>query len=761
MHTDVTLSKGWKFHLGEVAYGYYKGFDDSGWQNVTLPHDWSVEHPFDKAYSSGTGYLAGGVGWYRLRFSLPDTIKDQAVRITFGGVYKNSRIWCNTHYLGMRPYGYTTFSYDLTGLTVPGENVIAVRCEHIDLADSRWFTGNGIYRDVMLSILPRIHFLRDTVFVSTVSADAQEAVLKVSWQLSEAAQTDFELKDGLGRTCAMAQAETDSREALLKVAKPLLWSPDSPDLYTLICRAGDDTFEVRTGIRTFAFDAEKGFFLNGINMKIKGVCVHHDAGALGAAVPKAVWARRLRKLKAAGCNALRASHNPPDSALLDLCDEMGLLVMDEAFDEWEGCKNKWWQGHNVYPPKHYGYSDAFPDWHEQDLKAMVLRDRNHPSIILWSIGNEIDYPNDPYVHPLFESATGNNDANKPEAERLYDPNKPDARRLTVISQKLVNIVKRHDATRPVTSALALPELSNLIGYAQTLDAVGYNYKEHLYREDREKYPRHVIYGSENGHGVKEWLAVRDHEDICGQFLWTGVDFLGEAKGWPVRVSGAGLLTTAGFEKPRFYHRMAMWTEELMVSLATSDQENDWFERFSWDYAPGQTVYVSVYTNGQNAELFLNGRSLGIKPAADKYQAVFAVPFEKGELQAVARRGEKEAFDMLYTPGELDMIQLTPDKPALYADGMDIAQVEVALLDDSGRLIASRDEVLSYALVGDGELLGIENGAMDDLTPYPSKKRATHGGRAIAYIRAGETAGELTLYVTAKGGVRTACTLSQK
>jgi len=755
----MRLNKGWKFHLGDVPGAHYKGYDDSGWQSVTLPHDWSVEHPFDRAHSSGTGYLCGGVGWYRLRFTLPEEIRGKTVLVTFGGVYQNSRVYCNSNYLGMRPFGYATFTHDTTGFVAPGENVLSVRAEHTDLADSRWFTGNGIYRDVTLTVLQSPYFTQDGVFISTVSADAEQAELRVEWALSDEAEAAFELcRDA--EIVASVAAVGKAGAVALHVKRPSLWSPDSPALYTLVCRAmrgGQtcDMMEIRCGIRTFAFDADTGFTLNGLSMKIKGVCLHQDAGALGAAVPEAVWRRRLLKLKTAGCNAVRTSHNPPDTVFLDLCDELGFLVMDEAFDEWEGCKNKWWQGHNVYPPKHFGYADAFPAWHERDLADLVRRDRNHPSVILWSIGNEIDYPNDPYGHPLFAEVSGNNDANKPAQERQYDPNKPNAERLPVVARKLIDIVKAHDMTRPVVSALAFPELSNLTAFAKTLDVVGYNYKEGLYREDRAKYPGHVIFGSENGHGEAEWLAVRDYADICGQFLWTGIDYLGEAKGWPVRVSPAGLLTTAGFEKPRYYHRMAMWTDRLMACIATNDAADAherYRERFAWDYAAGQMIRVSIYSNADRVELLLNGRSLGTSELEGGYSASFEVPFEPGELRAVAVRGAEKIEDVLATPAELARIQLSADQTALAANGTDTAQVEVALFDASGRPIVARDIELSFALVGGGEIVGIENGAPDDLTPYPSRRRATYMGRAVVYIRSGEEKGAATLYVTARCGL---------
>ena len=499
----------WRFHLGDVSDAGFMGFDDSGWRAVTLPHDWAVEHPFDKCHASGTGYLPGGTAWYRKHFVLGEEAIGKRVRITFQGVYKHARVWVNSNYLGFHAYGYTSFTYDVTEFVRPGENVIAVRVEHNDVADSRWYTGSGITRHVELEICDPVCFAEYGIFVSTVSADAEQAVLRVQYETMGGTGARFLLQTPEGEPVAGGEGVGEKGTVELTVTRPELWSPDHPALYVLGAQALDgdrlaDADCARAGIRTFRFDADEGFFLNGENMKLKGVCVHHDAGCLGAAVPKNVWERRLRKFKAAGCNALRTAHNPPDPDLLDACDELGLLVMDEAFDEWEGTKNKWWQGHNVYPPKHFGYAEDFPQWHEADLTGMVKRDRNHPSIVLWSIGNEIDYPNDPYVTPLFKEALGNNDANKPAAERLYDPRKPDAGRLAKVAKELTAIVHGLDDTRPVTSALSFPELSNHTGYADALDAAGYNYREHFYEADHKTYPGRVILGSENSHDPRAW-----------------------------------------------------------------------------------------------------------------------------------------------------------------------------------------------------------------------------------------------------------------
>jgi len=776
MAKKINLNLDWRFHLGDEppmapqTSPEFMGYNDDAWRVVSLPHDWSVEHPFDRGNASGTGYLPGGTAWYRKHFVLPEDVSGKRVRITFGGVYKHARVWINTNYLGSRAYGYSTFTFDISAFVRPGENVIAVRVEHEDVADSRWFTGSGIYRDVTLEISDMKAFATDGVFVTTkdVAADGT-ATVSVRYETLQGAGVAFDIVDKDGQVVATNGTQGESGECLLTVPAAHLWSVDDPYLYTL--RGGvlegeciTDTTELRFGIRTIRFDADTGFYLNGENMKLKGFCVHHDGGCLGAAVPRAVWERRLRKLKAVGANALRTAHNPPDSHLLDLCDELGLLVQDEAFDEWEGTKNKWWQGHNVYPPKRYGYAEDFPLWHKADLEAMVLRDRNHPCVIMWSIGNEIDYPNDPYVTPLFNEVLGNNDNGKPAAERMYDDRKPDAGRLAVIAKELVDIVHAVDTTRPVTSALSFPELSTRTGYADVLDASGYNYKEQFYEEDHARFPGRVIYGSENGHGAKAWRAVKDNDYICGQFLWTGVDFLGECRGWPVRISQAGLIDLAGYEKPLYYARKAMWTEEPFVKISTEPNNGQkwhgvWGERFCWAGEPGQMMYVSVATNQPECELFLNGESLGVQEVSldTECRATWEVPYAEGTLKAVVKGAE----DTLSTTGKAAQIKLQADKLDLKADGQDLIQVEVTLLDDLGRTAAAYDEDIIWQITGDAVILGIENGHPADLTPYAEKHRRTKNGRGIVYVRAGTMPCPVTLYAYTKTGLRAMTVFDQE
>ena len=748
MRRTVEMNLDWKFHWGEAEDASYKGYDDRAWRRVTLPHDWSVEHPFDQCCSSGTGYLPGGVGWYRKRFTLPEGVEKQRVFVRFGGVYQHARVWINGHYLGMHAYGYTSFTYELTGRVCAGENVLCVRAEHIHLADSRWFTGAGINRDVTLTIAQPRCFLPDGIFAHTDAVQDDEALIAVESETDGAEQLRVRLLDEQGVTVASGEGAADAC-LKLRVPQPRLWSPESPALYTLCCEAlhdGAPTDEVRLpyGIRTCAFDADKGFLLNGAAVKLKGVCIHHDAGVLGAAVPASVWRTRFAKLREAGCNAIRFSHNPPDEALLSLCDEMGFLALDEAFDEWEGCKNKWWQGHNVYPPKHHGYAEDFPQCHEQDLAGMVRRDRNHPCVILWSIGNELDYPNDPYVHPSFASMTGNNDKDKPEEERRYDPNKPDASRLTEIARMLARIVKQHDPTRPVTAALAFPEMGERIGLLDELDVLGYNYKEELYACGHAKRPTKPLLGTENSNGAQAWLAIRDCPYVAGQFIWTGVDFLGEALGWPVRISQQGLLDTAGHRKPSWYQRRALWTKPLCAKLTVLHPNDE--ERFSWEGSTGETMRVRCLTNAQQATLSLNGRTIGTQTVGEDACVEWTLPFEAGSLRVQAERDGESISDQLDTPDAPSHLRLTITTPMLTADGKSLAQVEVKLTDVQGRLCTGCDRPITCQLLGDGQLMGIENGDPADLTSYAELTRPTYRGRAILYVRAGQSAGSLRIRV---------------
>lgn len=758
---EMTISKNWRFHPGDAPEAFRKDFDDADWRSVTLPHDWAVEGEFSRKNSSGTGYLQGGTGWYRGTFYLPEEAKGKIITLHFDGVYKNSRVWCNSYYLGQRPNGYIGFSYDVTHAACFGDtpNEISVRVEHEDISDSRWFTGSGMTRTVHVSVEDPLRFAGDGVVFDVRTACADSAKMAVRCTLVNGRQTEEDCtlrvrlldKNGVTKSeyfaaVKLAAGQTADTAVELVMTDPKLWSPETPYLYTLLCELETPAGvaaerRVPVGLRTFRFDAGHGFFLNGQSRKLKGVCIHHDGGCLGAAMHKVVWQRRLEALKEMGCNAIRMSHNPHMPALFDLCDELGFLVIDEAFDEWEGCKNKWSTGHNVYPPKHQGYALDFPQWGETDLRALIRRDRNHPSVILWSIGNEIDYPNDPYCHPSFQTTTGNNDANKPAAEREYNPARPNMERLAPIARRLAAIVKQEDATRPVTAAVAFPELSSYLGYLEPLDVVGYNYKEQYYQGDHKRFPDKPFLGSENSHSLEAWKAVRDTEYIAGQFLWTGIDFLGEAHGWPIHGSAAGHLTLAGYPKGEYWFRRALWAEKPVCALVTARPGGELAR--AWCYTPGEEVLVRCCTNQSKAELFVDGASCGVKPLLDETGVIeWTVPFAAGPLTVRA----EGCADTLLPTGRAVSLKMAPwGKPGLLADGEDIAQIEVQLLDGAGNETQG-EELLHVSLEGPATLLGIENGDLADNTAYSAPYRRACRGKLLIYLRAGEQNGSAKLTV---------------
>lgn len=780
---NTILLKDWKFHYNDCPDGWFKGYEDKDWEDVCVPHDWSVHMPFSKDYSSGTGYLAGGISWYRTSFYLPKSLKGKQIFITFDGVYKNSQVWCNSYYLGKRPFGYSTFRYNITSFACFGDkpNLISVRVDHKDIADSRWFTGSGITRKVTVHAEEAVHPEFNGIFFKTPVVNPELAEIEVSNTIINAVEEQLSIT--VDSYLVMDQVDTfigttnglllplETAEFITQgtINNPKLWSVDTPYLYDLKTTirsfnsanellSEEDHFQ-KVGIRSFTFDANKGFFLNGEAMKLKGVCLHHDAGCLGAAVLPLVWYRRLSLLKEMGCNSIRMSHNPHMPELYDLCDALGFLVMDEAFDEWEGPKNKWWNGHNVYPPKLQGYYEDFHEWHEKDLTDLIKRDRNHPSIIMWSIGNEIDYPNDPYCHPLFDDMTGNNDKNKPASERVYNENRPNAERLSVIAKKLTTIVKKHDLTRPVTAAVAFPELSTHLGYIDSFDVVGYNYKEQFYDEDHKRFPDKPLLGSENSHSLEAWKAVRDKEYISGQYLWTGIDYLGEAAGWPVRGARAGVITTAGFPKNSYYQRQSFWSNTPMIYLTTlrvnQDLEHDpvpgeWKNVYrSWNYEPSEQIEVRCYTNLVSAELFINQVSQGKQYFDDQLgYIVFTVPYAEGTLSISGYNAENEelATDSICTINAASQIQVVtwsnPNELSINKDYIDsittggeevLEQLEVRITDLAGHTIIN-DSTLLTVEVTDGVLLGIENGNLADCTEYSSTSRRAYEGRLLIYVK---------------------------
>lgn len=761
----------WAFTLADEPDAWAKGYDDSSWRPVKVPHDWSVELEFSQSWSSGTGYLPGGIGWYRSHVPLREVgeIAGKHLRLVFHGVYKNADVWVNGYHVGGRPSGFAEFSFDLTEIlsyATDDDLVVAVRVEHTDISDSRWFNGSGITRRVELEVHEKVRLAEHGSAFVTQRADASAATVRIATRLvndtpeAVLVHVQHELRSLIsGRVHAFA-TDVDvppgaSAEADVTgdVPQPDLWSDTNPHLYrlttTLTSSQGTAVYEDTVGIRTFRFDPDHGFSINGEPRTLKGVCLHDDAGCLGTAVPAQVWLRRLLKLKQMGCNGVRMSHNPHGPDLYRLCDALGLFVIDEAFDEWENAKNKWWQGHNVWPPRHQGYAKDFHAWHERDLEAMVDAHRNHPSIIAWSVGNEIDYPNDPYVSALFAEMTGNNDARKTARQRTYDPRKPDARRLPTIARRLIDIVKRKDETRPVTIGAAYPELSTRTGLTGLFDLVGYNYKEHLYEEDHQRFPDKPLLGSENGHSYENWWHVADKPYISGQFLWTGIDYLGEAHGWPIHGSGAGLLNVAGFEKHNFHLRRSWWSDEPVAHIVTrphvdAAEKNFWSHPVSraWDAAGGEAVEVLCFANGE-PRLSCGGEEISVtRDETNGYWVAVTSPrpaplvFEVRRDGAVVARDELEArgnaarIDVAVWQSPVEIARQCVDA-GLMLDG--VYQLECTLRDANGA-VAGDEQMVTVEVEG-GELLGLENGDLSDNTPYSAPHRRTLDGRLIVFVRA--------------------------
>ncbi|WP_338787726.1 glycoside hydrolase family 2 TIM barrel-domain containing protein [Metabacillus sp. FJAT-53654] len=757
----------WKFLKDDNPDAFKIQFDDSDWRSLDLPHDWSIEGAFKQEYASSTGYLPGGIGWYRKNFIIPDSIKGKKIVIQFDGIYKNSEVWINEQYLGKRPYGYSSFQYDLTPFLnfETQENVIAVKVDHSDFADSRWYPGSGIYRNVFINLTDHVYIKPYGIFVTTPNISTSEAEIQIQttvkneYNIEANFQIEHQIKDATGKeliACSSVETITANDEQdfshSIFLEQPNLWSPENPYLYcveTKVIKDGEviDLEITPLGVRSFHFDVDSGFYLNGKNIKMKGVCIHHDAGCLGAAVPEKVWHRRLQLLKEAGVNAIRMSHNPPAPELLDMCDSYGFLVQDEAFDEWEFPKNKWVEGWNKGEPSLDGYASDFSEWAEIDLRDMVLRDRNHPSIVFWSIGNEIDYPNDPYSHPVLEDR--------------YKTDKPEAKGMGDIAKRLVSVVKQYDPSRPVTAALASVIMSNETEFPDALDVVGYNYQEFLYPEDHKKYPNRVIYGSENGRHHDAWLAVEQNDFISGQFIWTGIDYLGEARGWPVRHATPGMLDLAGFKKPLYFFKQSQWSEKDMVHLGMTSIKKKNPDQIYWDHEvdcewkgnEGEIVRVACCTNCPEVDLLLNGESVGVKKYEDFPSGTiyWDIPYSEGTLKAVGKRnGNICCTHELKTAGEPTKLQLHSDTITLKADKQDVAHVEVNILDQDNNLVYDADNQIDCVIEGPGEIIGIECSNPASHQDYKATYRKAYHGKLLIYVRTTDQPGTITLKTSSVG-----------
>ncbi|MGQ3055048.1 MAG: glycoside hydrolase family 2 TIM barrel-domain containing protein [Roseateles sp.] len=770
---EQRLDSGWRFSKTDPGAAMQPAFDDSGWRAVRVPHDWSMDEPLRADLGSGNGYAAGGIAWYRRSFAVGAEQKGRVARISFDGVYERAQVWINGQYVGGRPFGYSSFQFELTPyLKFDGSpNVLAVRVDHSRQMDSRYFTGSGIYRDARLSFTDALHIAPWGTYVTTPQVSAAKAEVKAQAELINAATTArqltlrAELLAPDGRVVATRESQArlaaGERRALaqtLAVNKPQRWSLETPALYTLrqtVLVQGQLVDQTTTpfGIRSFRFDASTGFTLNDRSVKLKGVCLHHDAGSLGAAVPVSVLERRLQQLKDIGVNAIRTSHNPPAPELLDLADRMGLLVQAEAFDEFTPTKNKWIEGWNVGVPGRQGYGEMFAEWGVRDVEDMVRRDRNHPSIIMWSVGNEVDYPNDPFSHPVLGAR--------------YRPAAPPASDLVRWGKPLVDAVRRMDPTRPVTAAMASVEMSDAVGFGELFDVAGYNYQEARYAADHAKFPKRVIYGSENRHDYRAWAIVRDTPYISAQFLWTGFDYLGEAGRWPLRAADFGLFDLAGFMKPRGAFRASLWSDKPVVYLAAAtasatlhasqsgqgtpllDQQKRAKVAEHWNWPAGESIVVSAYANTTEVQLWLNGRLVGTQKAADAVEGILSwtLPFEAGELKAVGLKDGKPVAEFkLETAGAAARVELK--RVATGKDGVE--QVAFFVVDAQGRRVPDAAQKLRFEPLGAAEILGIGNGNLADVDDPKDAEHAVHEGRGLAVLRRTDNAMPARLRVSAPG-----------
>lgn len=787
------INDGWKFTLNDVKDGQNTSLDDKRWKSVDLPHDWSVKGQLSPTLASATGYLPGGIGWYRKTLDIPKDKQVEKVYLYFEGVYNRSEVFINGQSLGKRPNGYISFMYDVTPYIKYGQdNVIAVRVDHSQSADSRWYTGSGIYRNVWLVYANPIHIAQWGVYVYPKSVTKKQATLSVEVEIdnSDVKTADLLITNELlfdGKVIAkdsrklQMTAQNNKIETELKVNNPQIWDLNNPNLYQLKTTVSDkgkviDQTITTTGIRNYTFDSNKGFALNGEWMKVKGVCIHHDAGVLGAAVPHDVWKRRLQTLKSIGVNAVRTSHNPQAPDLYALCDELGILVLNEAYDEWEFPKRKWLEGWNVGTPGYQGSFDFFEEWGEKDLADLVRRDRNHISIFAWSIGNEVDYPNDPYSHPVLDG--GNNTGFTQAQFGGYKKDAPDAMRLGDIAKRLVAVVKKYDKSRPTTAGLAGVAMSNETEYPGALDIAGYNYTESRYILDHEKYPKRVLYGSENRHELEAWKAVRDNEHIFGQFLWTGIDYLGESGRWPSRGFYSGLLDFGGFIKPRGYFRQSLWSDKPMAYLGTyptpgkgsksqmkdvwsqldADNEGHNYEEKVpsmdawpiWNYDEGQSIRVVCYTNAAKAKLVLNGNEVGqVKEYDDNTGIIYwDIPYKDGKLEVIgldknnneisryAIQSSKQPYALTITQSETE---ISKDKG--------LAQIIVQVVDEKGVPVMFSDNEVTCQIQGPAKLLGLEASNNEDMSDYTDNKHRVFHGKILAYIQATGQQGEIKIRFT--------------
>ena len=771
----------WRFALGDSPAWSSPGFDDSEWRQLHLPHDWSIEGEFSPDNPSGTsgGALPGGIGWYRKHFTTPEGAGNgKTVSVEFDGVFMNSTVYVNGTSVGTRPYGYSSFSYDITPYLNPeGEdNLMAVRCDNADQPNSRWYAGCGIYRNVRLVTTGATHVAWCGTFVNTPEINPSHALVAVEVTLkgpvSDATSVSNIIRNDRGGIVARGEAQPAGSRVVydtLAIVRPRLWDIDDTYLYTVETTVwnGDeisDVYLTRFGVRTVEMDADRGFLLNGNPVKLLGVCLHHDMGCIGTAVHFRARQRELEILKSFGVNAIRTSHNPPAPELLQLADDMGFLVLDEAFDMWRKRKTR------------YDYARFYDDWHERDLGDFIRRDRNHPSVFMWSLANEIAEQGDSRDES-FQNLTPEEanyflnfvDIDKAEAlEANLSPN-------VILAQHMADIVRKLDPTRPLTAGCNAPGPDNNLVRSGMSDAFGINYHTGIYDIAREWFPDMPIYGSEtasaiNSRGVypqpstdtlvvpsqwwmsydsedhqlpaydncrvpwgelheEAWVRIRDREWMAGTFVWTGFDYLGEPTpfGWPSRSSYFGIVDLAGFPKDCYWMYKAEWTDETVLHV---------FPHWNWNIGDKIDVWA-YYNNADEVELFVNGESYGRDSKdGEKLHAQWnQVPFETGKIEVVSyRRGRVVARDSRETTGEPVALKLSADRGTIRADGYDLSYITVEAVDAKGRPVPTADLMLEFSVTGAGELFGVDNGNPADILCLKGDRKPLFSGKALAVIR---------------------------
>lgn len=810
------FNQNWKFSLANEPNAEAIDFDDTNWRTLNVPHDWSIEKGYQKEgeTASSTGFVEGGIGWYRKTFIVNVNDKDKHISVLFDGVYNNSEVWINGHFLGKRPNGYSSFSYNLSDyLNFDGSlNVIAVKVDRKAYSDSRWYTGSGIYRKVQLIKKSKLHIAQWGIQITTPEVTTKNAVVNINTKLENSSAEDvsnlslnYKIFDNNGNEIIKKDKEIININQIatikIDIKNPKLWSTENANLYKLevnLLQNGkiiDNTTET-FGIRSIRFDANKGFFLNGKNVKIKGVNLHHEAGAVGAAVPKAIWEYRVEKLKSIGVNAIRFAHNPHAIELLEVCDAQGILVMNEAFDEWNKPKkkSKIHIGDNAASmASSKSYPAFFDEWAERDLKDLIRRDFNHPSVFMWSIGNEIEWTFPHYPKTFAEVNAKSSDQgyelvptyDEDIIKKVFHKNIDGKDPLASIAKKLTKWVKEVDTKRPITCGSVLPSVGMASGYGKIVDVFGFNYRATEYDVAHKAYPNLVILGSENWGNYDEWKSVKNRDFVSGIFVWTGFAYLGEAGPWPRKGLNISFFDYAGFKTPRGHFYETLWKDEPKVYMVTTPESEsefsfskkngwkfemqftpppvwkmlrkwEWYKVYpKWKYDANEAIVVQAYSNCEEAELFLNNKSLGKQKLADftdtDHIIKWLVPYSKGELKVVGYNNGKKVDEYILntTSKTVTKIKIESTKNELNADGYDIAIVTINLLDKNGNLITDNDQEVTFNLSGEAKNIGVDNGWEMNVQSHKTNKIITHQGKAILIIQSTKKKGNIEVSAVVK------------